>query len=97
MKLSNVLIKPIITEKASGSSEVGKYTFSAVLTSSKEEIAYEVKRLFGTDATAVKTSIVPGKSKRIGRTNRYAKTGKWKKAVVSLKKGQKIDLFEKKV
>ncbi|MBU1132780.1 50S ribosomal protein L23, partial [Patescibacteria group bacterium] len=46
-------------------------------------------------AVDVKTLIIPGKKKRITKTKGFTKTSKWKKAIVKLKKDQKIDLFPK--
>ena len=95
MRISSVIEKPIVTEKAVALANQGKCTFRVRLGASKKTIAAEVARLFKVDVREVKTSIVPGKPKRIGRTQRFTKTKKWKKAIVSLKEGQKIDLFEK--
>ena len=85
MRISKIIIKPI----------VNKYVFKVDLKASKKDIANEVKKLFNVDAVDVKTSVMPGKKKRITKTKNFIKTSKWKKAVVKLKKDQKIDLFPK--
>ena len=95
MKVSKTIEKPIITEKATELASKGKYTFCVVKKASKYAIKQDLQRIFGVDVTSVKTMIMPGKPKRVGKTNRFTKTSSWKKAVVSIKEGQKIDLFEK--
>ncbi len=96
MKLNNIVEKPIITEQSMADVHQGKYTFKVNTKASKKEIAQVVQRLFNVQVTNVTTRIMPGKQRRIGRTNKFTKTSSWKKAVVSLEEGQKIDLFEKK-
>lgn len=95
MRLSNVLVKPVVTEKSVTAAGVNKYTFKTDLKASKHAIANEVKRMYNVDVIAVKTMVMPGKKKRILKTRLNTKTNNWKKAVVELKEGQTIDLFPK--
>jgi large subunit ribosomal protein L23 len=95
MSINNVIIKPIITEKSSADAANGKYTFCVNVGASKHAVKHEIQKLFGVDVINVCSMIVPGKKKRIGKTNKFTKTKRWKKALVSLKEGQHIDLFEK--
>ena len=96
MKISNVLIKPIVTEKTILlTSTENRYVFMVDLKASKEDVKKELKKLFNVDAIDVKTLIMPGKKKRITKTKGFTKTSKWKKAIVKLKRDQKIDLFPK--
>jgi len=95
MRLSNVLVKPIITEKSVAVTGANKYTFKTDLKASKHAIANEVKRMYNVDVVEVKTMVMPGKKKRILKTRLYTRTNSWKKAVVELKEGQSIDLFPK--
>lgn len=95
MQLSNIITKPIITERSFELASGNRYLFKVSMSASKGSIAAEVKKLFGVDVLEVNTTIMPGKPKRIVGTRRFTKTSKWKKAVVHIKEGQKIDLFPK--
>ena len=90
-----VIKRPIISEKSAALSEVGnRYTFEVALKSNKTEIKDAVKKVFKVDVLDVKTMIVHGKLKRVGRFE--TKRANWKKAIVTLKEGQKIDFFQTK-
>lgn len=95
MRLSNILIRPIITEKSVNRAADNRYTFKVDLKASKDSIASELKRMYNVDAVDVRTMVVPGKQRRVLKTRLYTKTNKWKKAVVKVKEGQSIDLFPK--
>ena len=88
-----VIIKPIITEKSSLISENNKYVFEVNSAVNKIEIRNAVEKLFNVKVTTVNTLIVKGKKKRLGRFEGV--TSSWKKAVVTLKEGYKINNFEK--
>jgi large subunit ribosomal protein L23 len=88
-----VIIKPIITEKSSLISIHNKYVFQVSTNVNKIEIRNAVERLFNVKVTGVNTVVVKGKKKRLGRFEGV--TADWKKAVVTLKDGYKIDNFEK--
>lgn len=96
MKISSVLIRPIITEKSTRLTENDKFAFEVALKASKGAVAKDVENLYKVDVISVATIIVPGKQKRVPGKREYTKLSKWKKAVVTLKKGQKISLFEVK-
>lgn len=96
MRINNVIGKPLVTEKTMSLTEQGWYSFKVNMDATKGKIEEFVKGSFGVDVIDVKTLIMPGKAKRVGRTNRYTKTPKWKKAVVRIKEGQKIDIFDQK-
>ncbi|MDD2400786.1 MAG: 50S ribosomal protein L23 [Clostridia bacterium] len=87
-----VLIKPIVTEKTTGLIEVNKYTFKVDGEANKIEIKYAVENAFKVDVVDVKTLKVPGKKKRQGRSQGY--TSAWKKAIVTIKSGQRLPIFE---
>ncbi|MFZ2664455.1 MAG: 50S ribosomal protein L23 [Patescibacteria group bacterium] len=95
MRLSNLVIKPIVTEKSYALASEGRYVFKVNMSATKRSVANEMKRLYGVDAVEVSTAIMPGKSKRVSRTRLMSKPSKWKKAIVKLKEGQSIDLFPK--
>lgn len=89
----SLLIKPVITEKSMEDSEKGTYTFLVHLDSDKAGVKQLIKKRFGVDVISVKTSIIKGKTRRMGMKRRETKLSPIKKAMVTIKKGQKIDLF----
>lgn len=93
MNTTNVIIKPIISEKSVKQAEKGKYTFAVVKSADKKEIRSAIKQTFAVDATAVMTSTVKPGKKRVGMRRMEVPVSSWKKAIVSLKEGQKIDIF----
>lgn len=92
MRVSNVIERPIITEKSMVLQNEDVYIFRVNMRASKGSIANEVKRIYAVDVKNVKTAVMPGKKRRIIGTRRFTKTKKWKKAIVKLADGQKIDL-----
>lgn len=93
MKLSAIIQKPIITEKTVEDNKKGIYSFRVSISASKGAVKNEINRVFGVDAVDVKTLIVKGKSRRILRTREFSRQSNWKKAIVTLKEGQKIEMF----
>lgn len=89
--MKTVLIKPLITEKII---ESGGYAFVVNEDCSKKEIVKAIKNAFSVDVVSIKTVIVKGKSKKSWKTRKVTKAANWKKAVIKIKDGQKIDLFE---
>jgi large subunit ribosomal protein L23 len=87
-----ILVRPIITEKNSSLNEVGKYCFEVLQTANKIEIKRAVEEVFNVRVSAVNVMKVPGKMRRMGRTSGMTRT--WKKAVVTLVPGERIDLFQ---
>lgn len=92
--LYQVIKRPIITEKSTAQAAQGKYTWEVSEKASKREIGQAVEKLFGVTVLDVKTANVKGKEVRRGRRRAPGKTSDWKKAVVTLKEGDKIELFE---
>ena len=81
-----------ITEKATGLSEKhNQYVFKVDLKATKQDIRQAVETIFKKDVEKVNTLRVTGKKKR-ERTAAFGKRPNWKKAIVTLKKGQSIDL-----
>ena len=88
-----IIRRPMITEKSTRQKEEGRqYVFEVDRDANKIEIQTAVERLFKVKVLQVRTSNVLGKMKRLGR--RYGKRADWKKAVVTLKEGDRIDFFE---
>ena len=92
----NIIKRPIfMTDKATRLSEgENKVIFEVARTANKIEIRNAVQKLFNVTVLDVNTSVVRGKDKRMGRG--YAKLRNWKKAIVSLKEGDKIEFFDEK-
>ena len=87
-----VLRRPLITEKDTALQAQGKYAFEVAGEASKHQIKQAVEKAFKVKVTGVNVTTVPGKTRRIGR--RQVLTQSWKKAVVTLKPGDKIEIVE---
>jgi large subunit ribosomal protein L23 len=92
MDVRQVLVEPVISEKSYALMSEGKYTFRVADRAHKTQIAHAVEEIFGVDVVAVRTSQVRRKPKRRGLHS--GTTRGWKKAVVQLAPGQRIELFE---
>lgn len=92
--LYQVIKRPIITEKSTAQASRGKYTWEVSERASKMEIGQAVEKLFGVTVLDVETANVRGKAVRAGRRRTPAKKSDWKKAVVTVKEGEKIELFD---
>lgn len=89
-----ILIKPIITERSLAAAAFGKFTFMVEKAANKPQIAASVADQFNVHVINVSTAIIKGKAKRAGKKRLVTKAPDWKKATVTLKTGEKIDLFE---
>lgn len=88
-----VIKKPIISEKSTVQNELlGAYAFQVASTANKQEIREAVEKLFKVKVDQVRTMLVHGKFKRTGRF--VSKRANWKKALVTLKEGHKIEFFQ---
>ena len=92
MHLYEVLRRPLITEKNTILQTQGKYAFEVDAEANKPQVKQAVEKAFKVTVTAVNVMTVPGKTKRVGR--RMVLTPSHKKAIVTLKSGDKIELFE---
>ncbi|HET6454523.1 MAG TPA: 50S ribosomal protein L23 [Armatimonadota bacterium] len=88
-----IIERPLLTEKSVAGAGIGKYTFRVRKTANKIEIGKAVEKVFNVKVDGVNTMIVKGKKKRLGR-HPEGKTADWKKAIVTLKPGYKIEVFE---
>ncbi len=89
----DVIVSPIISEKSSALAEVaGKYAFQVAVQANKFEIRDAVEKLFNVKVREVRTMVMHGKHKRVGQHE--VKRPNWKKAIVTLREGQKIDFFQ---
>ncbi len=92
MHLSDVLQRPVITEKNTILQAQNKYAFEVAKEATKPQIKQAVEKAFRVKVSAVNIVIVSGKTRRIGR--RVYNTPSWKKAFVTLRAGDKIEFFE---
>jgi len=90
--LYEVLRRPLVTEKNTELQAQGKYAFEVAREANKHQIKQAVEKAFKVEVMAVNVMTVPGKTRRIGR--RQVLTQSWKKAIVTLKPGDSIGLFE---
>lgn len=92
MDARDVLIRPIITEKTTALMAENRYTFLVPLTVNKVEIRQAVEHVFKVKVEAINTVRVLGKTKRMGKTQ--GKRSDYKKAIVKLAPGERIEFFE---
>lgn len=86
-----VLLRPLVTEKTTAMAAFGQYVFEVAKGANKVEIRKAVKAVYGVMPTDVRIITVLGKPVR-SRTG-MARRSSWRKAMVTLKKGERIDLF----
>jgi large subunit ribosomal protein L23 len=92
MHLYEVLRRPLITEKSTALQAQNKYAFEIAGRANKLMIRQAVEKAFKVKVTGVNVVTMQGKTRRVGR--RMIKTEPWKKAIVTLKPGDKIEFFE---
>ncbi|MCY1014332.1 50S ribosomal protein L23 [Pyxidicoccus sp. MSG2] len=93
MNLNDVIKGPLITEKLDKAREkFRQYSFIVDRKATKHDVARAVETLFKVTVEGVRTNVVRGKVKRVGRS--IGKRPNFKKAVVTLKQGDSIELFE---
>ncbi len=81
--ISQILERPLITEKSVRQSQDGQYTFRCKTSANKVEIKQAVELVYDVKVADVNTSIVKGKTKRVGK-GRPGRTSDWKKAIVKV-------------
>lgn len=91
-RADEIIIRPIISERSMQLVEENKYAFFVDKRANKVEIKKAVEELFDVGVEAVNTVNITGKKKRLGRN--FGRTPDRKKAIVTLKEGDKIELFE---
>ena len=87
------IVRPIVTEQSSAAyQERGEYTFRVASDATKTTIRGAIEKLFGVKVTNVWTSNQRGKPRRVGQA--VGRRPHWKKAIVKLRQGDTIDIFE---
>jgi large subunit ribosomal protein L23 len=87
-----ILIEPVLSEKANMLRETGSYVFRVNMKSNKLQIKEAIRRLYNVHPVSCNVVVVGGKPKR--QRNRAGTTSTWKKATVRLAKDEKISVFE---
>jgi large subunit ribosomal protein L23 len=87
-----VLLRPLITEKGTLLAESGKYAFEVASQANKLQIKEAVERAFDVHVTKVNVMNMPGKLRRVGKSQ--GMTSDWKKAIVTLAAGERIEFFQ---
>lgn len=89
-----IVKRPLITEKTLLLASHGWYTFAVDIEASKASIAQAISGAYKVKVVSVRTVTMHGKVRRVGKLSLHVKKPDWKKAMVKLTKGQKIDVFE---
>lgn len=90
-----IVIKPVITEKSLRLANTNNtYTFVVQTTSNKDQIKESVEKLFSVNVVSIRTVTNQKEKSRTGKKRMSVITGKTKKAFITLKEGQTIDLFD---
>lgn len=92
MQLFEVIRRPLVTEKNTSLQTLGKYTFEIAREANKVQVKQAIEKGFKVTVTGVNIITVRGGEHRVGR--RMVTGSSWKKAVVTLKAGDKIQIFE---
>lgn len=92
MKTKDVIIEPVLTEKTNDLREKNQFVFRVDPRANKIEISQAVKDIFSVTPVACNVFNVKGKPRRV--RHRIGRTSSWKKAIVTLKSGDTIPLFE---
>ena len=87
----HVLIRPVVTERSMSETNARRYTFAVANEATKRDIADAVAQSFKVDVIAVNVIHVPGKARRLGP--RIGHRPDWKKAIVTIAEGQRIEKY----
>ncbi|MGZ5312599.1 MAG: 50S ribosomal protein L23 [Solirubrobacterales bacterium] len=92
MESRQVIIRPVVSEKSYALMAAGKYTFRIHERAHKTQVRHAVEEIFGVHVDSVRVSRVRAKPKRRGLS--AGRSRSWKKAIVKLAPGERIELFE---
>lgn len=91
--LYRTVVRPVVTEKTSAAYQSrGEYVFEVASDATKPAIRSAIEKLFGVKVAGINTMNVRGKVRRVGKT--AGTRPNWKKAIVTLREGDKIEIFE---
>lgn len=94
MDRTHIIKRPIITEKSMAAAKNGTFSFVVAKDATKTKIKKAVEDQFNVSVTDVETTMQKGKTKRIGMRRTEKNVTPTKKAYVTVKEGQKIDMFD---
>lgn len=92
--LSDIIIKPVISEKSYAAGKSNKYTFVVARNATKTNVKNAVEKVFGVKVIAVFTANIKGSKNKRTRFGMKKIDASYKKAMVEVAKGQKIDIYE---
>ena len=92
MDYNDIIIKPVLSEKTTDMAEQNKYVFRVSMKANKHSIKKAIKEIFNVNPVKINVMKVRGRKKRV--RYQYGYTTSWKKAIITLKKGDKIEIFE---
>ncbi len=92
--IQTIIVKPLITEKSLSLAPRGWFSFAVAEKARKNQIAGAIEKQYKVNVIGVRTSMMPAKTRKAGRSGRTIHVMQWKKALVQLKSGQHIDAFE---
>lgn len=87
----NIISKPHVSEKSTDLAEINQYTFEVFPNMNKNKVKEAVETIYGVDVLSVNMINVPGKKRRMGKSEGFKKG--YKKAMVTIKAGQKIEII----
>jgi large subunit ribosomal protein L23 len=91
MEPSQVIIRPVVSEKSYALAAAGRYTFRIHADAHKTQVRQAIESLFDVHVVEVRTISVKSKPKRRGRST--GRTRQWKKAMVQVREGEQIPIF----
>ena len=94
MEITEVIRKPVITEKSTQRVSINQYTFEVAKGATKNEIAAAVEKMFGVEVWKVRVMNRRGKKRRVGRARKEVFAPAIRRAVVTINPKNRIDLFE---
>ena len=94
MDARSTIIRPLVTEKSMSKVSGGRYSFAVSQYATKTDVKKAIESSFNVKVVSLSTSVVKGKSKRAGARRLEIADAVWKKAIVTVKKGDRIYLFE---
>lgn len=92
--MSTYVMRPCITEKTMRESMKGWYTFRVDVSEDKNGVRKEIEKQYNVTVVAIRSGVMPGKSRRTGKKSRLIVGSDWKKIYVKLKTGQTIEAFQ---
>lgn len=94
MKSMHIIIAPLISEKSMSDTAKNRYSFKVILAANKNEIRKEIERKFKVNVLKISTMTIKGKRLKSGKRRVEVDQTASKKAIVTIKEGQKITIFD---